>query len=132
MLSVLHFLYAFHFLSLTVLVGHLSVWTWIYNRLHASRLPSRTVQRLENWVIVSTLATFCLVAARVFWRGPEWINARMHWSDSFLRTWALLCCGMLAGRRLVRVMRTPAGHSWCPTIRHDRCRTAGFSTGRIV
>ena len=61
----------FHLLSLAVLLGHSAVWIWIYNRLHASGLPSRTVHRLEKWVIASAVVTLGLVAASLIRLGSD-------------------------------------------------------------
>ncbi len=68
-------------LAVTVLLGHVSVWTWIYNRLHASGLSSRVVHRLEKWVIIATLVTGCGLLAWIIRRGPEWMTIDAQGSE---------------------------------------------------
>jgi hypothetical protein len=86
----------FHLLSLAVLLGHSAVWIWIYNRLHASGLPSRTVHRLEKWVIASAVVTLGLVAASLIRLGSDAISWGSHWSDPIVIAWWTVCGGMLA------------------------------------
>lgn len=87
---------AFHLLSLAVLLGHSAVWIWIYNRLHASGLPSRTVHRLEKWVIASAAVTLGLVAASLTWAGSDATRLGSRWFDPILIAWWTACGGMLA------------------------------------
>ncbi len=88
-------IYLTYLLGIAMLVGHVAIWTWLYNRLHASRLPSRIVQRLEKFVI---LATFCSLVVATIWLlgcGSHWLTGASgspHWPACI---WGLICWCML-------------------------------------
>ena len=76
-------------LAITVLLGHVAVWTWIYNRLHASGLPSRFVHRLEKWVILALLVTGCGLLAWIIQRWPAWMASDAQWLSWLVLVWQL-------------------------------------------
>ena len=71
-------------LAAAMFVGHVAVWTWLYNRLHASGLPSRLVQRLEKWVVLVMAASAIPLTYRVVTRGIAGCrptrSGRLGWS----------------------------------------------------
>jgi predicted MPP superfamily phosphohydrolase len=83
-------------LAVAVLLGHVSVWTWIYNRLHASGLPSRVVHRLEKWVIIALLVTGCGLLAWIIRRGPDWMTIDAQGLSQVVGVWRYACWVMLA------------------------------------
>ncbi len=77
------------------IIGHVACWTWLYNRLHASGLASRLVQRLEKFVIVAMLASLLFVTGWVVWQGRFWMwgaGEQVHW---LVLSWAGICWAML-------------------------------------
>ncbi len=79
-----------------VFLGHIALWVWVYNRLHASGLPSRAVQHLEKWTIVVAVATAGwllreLRSAPVGTGTPD--SAAATW---LARLWSAACALMLA------------------------------------
>lgn len=85
-----------YLLAMTVLVGHVAAWVWLYNRLHASGLPSRYVQRLEKWVILAALLTFCGLIGWIVRRGPAWMASDADLSSRVVRAWRYACWAALA------------------------------------
>ncbi len=80
--------------SLFALLGHVAVWTWYYNRLHASSVPSRLVSKLEKLLIVAMVVSIVPPAWLMF-HGTNWL-ANCEGTVCWLgRTWALACCLML-------------------------------------
>jgi uncharacterized protein len=79
---------------LAMLFGHLALWTWVYNRLHASPLPSRRVQQLEKWVILALPVSALLLIRQVLMdaaaEGPPAVPG------GILFLWSILCWSMLA------------------------------------
>lgn len=82
-----------YYLASTALLGHVALWTWLYNRLHASRLPSRHVQRLEKWVILAMGASAFALAYALFWPGERAPFVR---GAGALGLWCVPCWMMLA------------------------------------
>jgi uncharacterized protein len=85
-----------YLLAMTVLAGHVAAWVWLYNRLHASGLPSRSVQRLEKWVILTALLTFCGLAAWIVPRGRAWMAVDAHVVSRVVLVWRYVCWVALA------------------------------------
>ncbi len=83
-------------LAIAMLVGHVAWWTWLYNRLHASGLPSRCVHKLEKFVVLAMLCSLLIPVSWIFALGHPWLPgaaAATHWPAP---TWAVLCWCMLA------------------------------------
>jgi len=79
----------------TVLLGHVAVCTWLDNRLHASPLPSRTVQQLEKWLVLAAFLTFCGWLAWIAYHGPAWMDVDSRPVTWVLAAWRSLCWAML-------------------------------------
>ena len=63
-----------YFLAVATLCGHVALWTWLYNRLHASSLPSPWVQKLEKLVILAMCGSLLALAGWVLRYGEPWVN----------------------------------------------------------
>lgn len=71
------------------LAGHVALWTWLYNRLHASSVPSAVVQKLEKFIVLAVIGTMALFSylwltsppgpaaggSLASWLGPIWVAA---------------------------------------------------------
>lgn len=118
-------------LAITMLLGHLSAWTWIYNRLHASGLSSRFVRQLEKWVILACLATGGSVFVWLVLRGPVVAATSPHWPDHIMLAWQLICWMMLTyvltGWLVRRIARREPG----PLVANDtQCLDVARILGR--
>ncbi len=85
--------FLFHLLlAFLAAVGHVAAWTWLYNRLHASGIPSRTVHKMEKFVVLAMLTTLAaplaylaLLAPPETWTGSTLV---LPWP---LRWWGAGC-----------------------------------------
>jgi predicted MPP superfamily phosphohydrolase len=85
-----------YFLAFAMLAGQVAMWTWFYNRLHASEIPSRLVHRLEKWVILAMLVSTLVPAAWVLARRDQWLQLETRFSSMLILVWAGICWLMLA------------------------------------
>ena len=81
----------FHPISCAALIGHVTVCVWVYNRLHASGLPSRLVQRMEKWVALFTAVTSCLFVLWIAYQGPTWFNLQSRGLAQWISLWTVIC-----------------------------------------
>jgi uncharacterized protein len=106
-------------LAATLCLGHVSIWIWVYNRLHASRLPSRLVQRLEKWTIVAAVATCGLLAVVLLTSGPVGIASRDGPAGWLLNAWCFACSVALAYVVLAWGMRQGGDPAAGRLVRND-------------
>ena len=93
-------------------VGHVALWTWTYNRLHASPLRARRVKKLEKYVILGLFGSLLLPAGCLLTRERGWLTSGEGVAWWLGQVWLLTCCGMLAYVSVAWVVRrwiTPAG-----------------------
>jgi hypothetical protein len=95
-----------------VSLGHVALWIWLYNRLHASSLPSRAVRHLEKWTIFVAVAT-CGWLLLGLLGPPRETAVDGAWTTWLARLWCGICVLMLAyvvTAWCVRRWHHPSGH----------------------
>ncbi len=78
------------------LAGQVALWTWIYNRLHASGIPSRLVQKTEKFVVLAMLVSLLPPLVWLSSQGRVWLTASIVPIPLALRIWWIVCGCMLA------------------------------------
>lgn len=83
-------------LLLFAFAGHLALWTWLYNRLHASGMQAKRVKKLEKYVVFGLLASLSLPVGCLLVYGPSWLLGGEGDTWWLGPAWWLVCCSMLA------------------------------------
>ncbi len=83
------------FAALAALAGQVALWTWVYNRLHASGLPSRLVQKAEKSVVLTMLVSLLPPLIWLFSSGRHWLIGGAEPVPWVARIWLVICGGML-------------------------------------
>ncbi|MGM0487301.1 MAG: metallophosphoesterase [Planctomycetota bacterium] len=91
-MSVLLFVFVFA----VAVLGHLALWTWLYNRIHASRLPYKRVKHLEKYVIVGLFGSLLAFVAWLSNQQQHGLNHDQDMASCLGRAWLFACGGMLA------------------------------------
>ena len=81
--------------TIIAFVGHVALWTWLYNRLHASGVSSERVHRLEKYLIFTMLVTMFFPAALLLKYGDHWLTHGDGLASWLGRIWAIACYGKL-------------------------------------
>lgn len=82
-------------LAIVALTGHVALWTWIYNRLHASRLPSRIVHKLEKCVVLAMVGSGLVPLAWMALHPREWLTAADGFAAAVVWGWCAACLAMV-------------------------------------
>ncbi len=82
-------------LVLVTLLGHLALWTWLYNRLHASGFSTGVVLALEKLTMVLVTVSAALLTVEMSSRRPFVSGAPWDGVDRLLMAYALACWIML-------------------------------------
>ncbi|MFW6170834.1 MAG: metallophosphoesterase [Planctomycetota bacterium] len=91
-MSSLFFLFVFA----VAVLGHLALWTWLYNRFHASGLPYKWVKQLEKFVIVGLFASLFVFVAWLFNQQQHGLIHNRGMGSWLGRGWLFACGGMFA------------------------------------
>ena len=89
-----------HVAALTLIAitssGHLALWVYLYNRLHATGLPRRVVRLVEKLMIVLVAVTGLILFGMMLARWPSVLGNWQNPGDRPLLAYAWLCWVALA------------------------------------
>ena len=77
------------------LAGHFALWTWLFNRLHASAVPKKLVRKLEKLMMLVTAVLAVALLVKMVLSAGLWITNAAGQTDRFLLGYSMVCWMML-------------------------------------
>ncbi len=78
------------------LAGHFALWTWLFNRLHATAIPKRLVRKLEKLTMLVTVVLAATLAAIMVSHPGTWLANVDGRPSTIVAIYGILCWLMLA------------------------------------
>lgn len=77
------------------LAGHFALWTWLFNRLHASAVPKKLVRKLEKVTMVVTLLLAVALVVKMIAAPGKWLINTGGTLEAVVIAYSVACWLML-------------------------------------